>query len=85
MVGIISLDTRDLEILALTNRRLTHEEMAEELGLAAKSGIFRRVERLIVLGFITKDPRKSRSRRLTENGQSILDQLADSVGEATSG
>jgi DNA-binding IclR family transcriptional regulator len=83
-MATVELDTRDLQILALIDRRLTHEEMAEELGLAAKSGIFRRVERMLHLGFITKDPRKSRSRRLTDNGRQVLDGFVATFSEAAS-
>ncbi len=62
----------DVQVLRMIDSRLTYEEMAIEMGLSAKSGVFRRVQKLITMQLVEKDPLKSRSRRLTEHGRRIL-------------
>jgi DNA-binding MarR family transcriptional regulator len=69
----INIDTVDLRILMLIDENLTYAEMATRLGYSAKSGIHRRVNSLVEKGLITKEPLKSRSRRLTDEGRETLD------------
>ncbi len=64
--------------------RLTYEEMAHYLGLRAKSGVFRRVQKLINMGLVDKTPLKSRSRRLTENGRRLLSEEPATTGSSAS-
>lgn len=75
LTEIYQLDEVDQKILGYIAERLTYQEMADELNRPARSGIFRRVTKLLLLGLVTKDPKKSRSRRLTEDGRRVLDQI----------
>ena len=72
------LDPLDQEILKLIPDRLTFQEMAEQLNRPARSGIYRRVQKLVSAGLVTKDERKSRSRKLTDAGQRLLGQILNS-------
>lgn len=69
------LDAVDEKILTYVRDRLTYQEMADGLDRSARSGLYRRVEKLIALKLVTKSERKSRSRRLTDEGKRILDSL----------
>lgn len=73
---MIELDAVDQQILSLVALRFTYQEMADALHRPARSGIYRRVEKLISLGLVTKDPKKSRSRELTDAGRQVLDQIS---------
>ncbi len=74
----------DITVLHMVDDRLTYEEMAFEMGISAKSGVFRRIEKLISMGLVEKDPLKSRSRRLTDNGRRILSGEPATSGSPTS-
>jgi len=74
----------DITVLHMVDDRLTYAEMAEEMGLSAKSGVFRRIEKLIDMGLVEKDPLKSRSRRLTKNGRRVLGGEPALTGSPTS-
>ena len=69
------LDAVDEKILTYVRDRLTYQEMADGLDRSARSGLYRRVEKLIALKLVTKSERKSRSRSLTDEGKTILDSL----------
>lgn len=73
--GLPDLDETNIQILGFIRERHTYQEMADALSRSAKSGIYRRVRKLIDLGLVTKTPMKSRSRRLTEDGKRILDSV----------
>ena len=72
----------DMQVLRMIDDRLTYEEMANKTGLSAKSGMFRRVHKLIGMELVEKDPLKSRSRRLTDNGRRILSEEPASSGSS---
>ncbi len=74
----------DIKVLDMILDRLTYEEMSSKLGITAKSGMFRRVQKLIEMGLVTKDPLKSRSRRLTDNGRRILSGEPVVIGSSAS-
>jgi len=73
--GIYQLDAVDQKILSFINDRLTYQEIADALTRSARSGIYSRVQKLIALELVTKSDRKSRSRRLTDEGKRVLDTL----------
>lgn len=62
----------DQLILGMIMKNYTFQEMADELGFAARSAVFKRVNKLIKSGLIQKRPGKARSRELTEDGRKLL-------------
>jgi len=72
---LIPIDAVDLSLLRMIQDHLTYQEMAEKVDRRARSGVYRRIERLIKLGLIEKKSLKSRSRRLTDAGQELLRRL----------
>lgn len=75
---------KDLVVLSLIEGHQTYEEMADEMGLSAKSGLYRRVQKLIDLGLVKKDQLKSRSRRLTAYGRRVLSGESPAPGPTAS-
>jgi len=74
----------DKQAMVMIDKRMTYAEMATIMNLSAKSGVFRRIEKLIKMGLVEKDPLKSRSRRLTEDGRRVLREQPIVAGSPTS-
>ncbi|MGH9425934.1 MAG: hypothetical protein ACRD2L_06495 [Terriglobia bacterium] len=62
----------DVAVMGYIQENFTYEEMAQALGNSAKSGAYRRVEKLIRMALVEKTSLKSRSRRLTPNGRRVF-------------
>ena len=69
---MIKTDPIDLAILKMIVENLTFQEMADQLHFAARSAIFKRVNKLIRAGLVIKRKGKSRSRTLTNDGKQLL-------------
>lgn len=73
--GSIRLNSVDLRILELLESdSLTYEELALATGRRARSGMHRRVQRLIEMGYLSSIPGKSRRRKVTDDGKEQLRQ-----------
>ena len=73
MNGSIRLSSVELRILELLESdSLTYEELAIATGRKARSGMHRRVRRLIEMGYLSSIPGKSRRRKVTDDGKEQL-------------